>query len=58
MKEKCMRGDRMFKLECLTKVHREQSMGLCYPDYGLDCRPDGECSPDDGSDDCSPYEPD
>ncbi len=27
---------------------------MCHPDYGLDCSPDGECPPEDGSDD--PYQ--
>lgn len=47
----------MFKIRLLTCQNIVQEM-MCYPDYGLDCRPDGECGPEDGSDDCSPYEPD
>jgi len=26
---------------------------ICYPDYGLDCRPDGDCDPEDGAEDPS-----
>ena len=47
----------MFEFKLLTQTRNAQQL-MCYPDYGLDCRPDGECSPEDGSDDCSPYEPD
>ena len=25
----------------------------CHPDYGLDCRPDGDCDPEDGAEDPS-----
>lgn len=44
----------MFKMECLTKIDENMNMAMCHPDYGLDCSPDGECPPDDGSDD--PYD--
>ncbi len=45
----------MFELECLTNSALISSGCSCYPDYGLDCRPEGECGPEDGSDDCNPY---
>ena len=45
----------MFELKKLTGTH-SYSEEYCYPDWGLDCHPDGECPPEDGSDDCSPYE--
>ena len=45
----------MFELVKLTKL-RSYNEEYCYPDWGLDCRPDGECPPEDGCDDCSPYE--
>ena len=43
----------MFEIVCLTLEANSKSDGYCRPDYGLDCRPDGECSPEDGSND--PY---
>lgn len=43
----------MFEIVCLTLEANPKLESYCRPDYGLDCRPDGECPPDDGSDD--PY---
>lgn len=46
----------MFKIECLTKNWDKNALtAMCHPDYGLDCSPEGECPPEDGSDDCDPY---
>lgn len=51
----------MYKIECITndviqKIIEKGNSSMCSPDYGLDCSPDGECSPEDGSDDCDPYD--
>ena len=52
----------MLKFECLTKqtnpkscksLHSEYT--YCNPDYGIDCNPDGECGPEDGSEDPYPF---
>ena len=53
----------MFKLECLTgkksvRIQRAFCMPdeeSCNPDYGIDCSPDGECGPEDGSEDPYPF---
>lgn len=47
-------GGFMYKIECLTQdVTRKVFSGMCNPDYGLDCSPEGECPPEEGSED--PY---
>lgn len=49
-------GGIMYKIECLTQdVTRKVFSGMCNPDYGLDCSPEGECPPEEGSEDCDPY---
>lgn len=39
--------------KCLTEEYATSAFAMCLPDYGLDCRPDGDCDPEDGAED--PY---